>query len=148
MLFQDSVRAAGTGGADCPQALANQIEEATRSAAAMARLDTTLNITLDYIKSKRKGHGGNPPCPFDDRTSLEGHPEAGRPLEDVLRFARRNTLGDAGVVAVAARALEILKQAGIIEKNISTWPYPLAAFGILLIIGSINKLRKLKAETS
>jgi hypothetical protein len=35
-----------------------------------------------------------------------------------------------------------LKQVGIIEKNVSTWPFPIVAFGILLVVSGIIKLSK------
>jgi len=38
--------------------------------------------------------------------------------------------------------LLLLKQVGIIEKNVSTWPYPFVAFGVLLIVSGIIKLSR------
>ena len=35
-----------------------------------------------------------------------------------------------------------LKQAGIIDKSVSTWPFLLTALGILLVIGGIYRLSK------
>jgi hypothetical protein len=35
-----------------------------------------------------------------------------------------------------------LKQVGIIDKNVSTWPFALTAFGILLVAGGIHKLSR------
>ena len=35
-----------------------------------------------------------------------------------------------------------LKQAGIIDKNVSTWPIALTAFGILLVAGGIYMLTR------
>ncbi len=35
-----------------------------------------------------------------------------------------------------------LKQVGIIEKSVSTWPFAFTAFGILLVIGGIYRLSK------
>jgi len=39
-------------------------------------------------------------------------------------------------------SLLALKEAGIIQKNISTWPFPLAAFGILLVASGIYRLSR------
>jgi hypothetical protein len=35
-----------------------------------------------------------------------------------------------------------LKQVGIIEKTMSTWPFALTAFGMLLVIGGIYRLSR------
>jgi hypothetical protein len=45
-----------------------------------------------------------------------------------------------GSIILLWGSLLTLKQAGIIDKNVSTWPFPLAAFGMLLMIGAIYKL--------
>jgi hypothetical protein len=37
-------------------------------------------------------------------------------------------------------SLLALKQVGIIEKNISTWPFAFVAFGILLVVGGVYRL--------
>lgn len=37
-------------------------------------------------------------------------------------------------------SLLTLKEAGIIQKSVSTWPFPLAAFGILLVVSGIYRL--------
>jgi len=50
-----------------------------------------------------------------------------------------------GFIILLWGILLILKQAGIIEKNVSTWPFPLAAFGILLMISGIYRLSKSQA---
>jgi hypothetical protein len=39
-------------------------------------------------------------------------------------------------------SLLILKQVGIVEENVSTWPFPLAAFGILLVASGIYRLSR------
>jgi len=39
-------------------------------------------------------------------------------------------------------SLLALKQVGIIDKNVSTWPFPLTLFGVLLVAGSIYRLHK------
>jgi hypothetical protein len=35
-----------------------------------------------------------------------------------------------------------LKQVGIVEKTMSTWPFALTAFGMLLVIGGIYRLSR------
>jgi len=35
-----------------------------------------------------------------------------------------------------------LKQVGIIEKSVSTWPFAFTAFGVLLVVGGIYRLSK------
>jgi hypothetical protein len=35
-----------------------------------------------------------------------------------------------------------LKQVGMIERNVSTWPFALTAFGILLVAGGIYRLSR------
>lgn len=47
-----------------------------------------------------------------------------------------------GFIILLWGSLLTLKQVGIIEKNVSTWPFPLTAFGILLIIGGIYRLSR------
>jgi hypothetical protein len=39
-------------------------------------------------------------------------------------------------------SLLALKQVGIIDKNVSTWPFPLTLFGVLLVVGGIYRLYK------
>ena len=41
-------------------------------------------------------------------------------------------------------SLLILKQVGIIQKNVSTLPIIIAAFGLLLVLGGINRLNRSK----
>jgi len=53
-----------------------------------------------------------------------------------------------GFVILLWGSLLILKQVGMIDKNVSTWPFPLAAFGILLIAGGVYKLSRSQAEAS
>jgi hypothetical protein len=45
-----------------------------------------------------------------------------------------------GSIILLWGSLLTLKQVGIMEKNVSTWPFVLAAFGILLVAGSIHRL--------
>lgn len=45
-----------------------------------------------------------------------------------------------GSIILLWSSLLTLKQVGLIDKNISTWPFALEAFGILLIIGGIYRL--------
>jgi hypothetical protein len=47
-----------------------------------------------------------------------------------------------GSIILLWGSLLALKQVGIIEKNVSTWPFPLTAFGILLVIGGIYRLSR------
>jgi len=53
-----------------------------------------------------------------------------------------------GSVILLWGALLILKQAGMIDKNVSTWPFPLAAFGILLVVSGIYRLSRSRADVS
>jgi hypothetical protein len=45
-----------------------------------------------------------------------------------------------GSIILLWSSLLTLKQIGLIDRNISTWPFALAAFGILLVIGGIYRL--------
>jgi hypothetical protein len=47
-----------------------------------------------------------------------------------------------GSVILLWGILLTLKQAGIIDKNVSTWPIALTAFGILLVAGGIHRLSR------
>jgi len=47
-----------------------------------------------------------------------------------------------GSIILLWGSLLALKQVGIIQENISTWPFPLTAFGILLVAASIYKLSR------
>jgi hypothetical protein len=47
-----------------------------------------------------------------------------------------------GSIIVFWGSLLMLKQAGVIQKNVSTWLFPLAAFGILLVAGGIYRLSR------
>jgi len=47
-----------------------------------------------------------------------------------------------GSIILLWGALLALKQIGIIEKNVSTWPFALTAFGILLVAGGIYRLSR------
>ena len=47
-----------------------------------------------------------------------------------------------GSIILLWGSLLALKQVGIIQKNVSTLPFPLTAFGILLVAASIYKLSK------
>jgi len=50
-----------------------------------------------------------------------------------------NRLG-IGSILLSWGSLLILKQVGIIEKNVSTWPFALTALGILLVFGGIYRI--------
>ena len=45
-----------------------------------------------------------------------------------------------GSIIVLWGSLLVLKQVGIMEKNISTWPFAFVAFGILLVVGGVYRL--------
>ncbi len=45
-----------------------------------------------------------------------------------------------GAIILLWSSLLILKQIGLIASNVSTWPFALAAFGILLVAGGIYRL--------
>jgi len=47
-----------------------------------------------------------------------------------------------GSIIVLWGSLLALKQAGILPANISTWPYPLTVFGILLVAAGIYRLSR------
>jgi hypothetical protein len=47
-----------------------------------------------------------------------------------------------GALILMWGVLLMLKQAGIIDESVSTWPFLLTAFGILLVIGGIYRLSK------
>jgi hypothetical protein len=47
-----------------------------------------------------------------------------------------------GSIILLWGSLLALKQVGMIDKNVSTWPFPLTAFGILLIAGGIYRLHR------
>jgi hypothetical protein len=47
-----------------------------------------------------------------------------------------------GSLLVFWGSLLILKEFGIIEKSVSTWPFPLAVFGLMLFVSAIYKLNK------
>ena len=47
-----------------------------------------------------------------------------------------------GSIILLWGSLLSLKQIGIIQKNVSTWPFALTAFGILLVAGGIYRLSR------
>jgi len=47
-----------------------------------------------------------------------------------------------GSIILLWGSLLALKQVGIIAKNVSTWPFPLTVFGILLAASGIYKLNR------
>lgn len=51
-----------------------------------------------------------------------------------------------GSIILFWSSLLILKQAGLIDSNVSTWPFALAALGILLLVGSIYRLNTWKTR--
>jgi len=54
-----------------------------------------------------------------------------------LRIINRLAVGS---IILVWGSLLMLKQAGLIEENVSTWPFVLTAFGALLIFGGIYRL--------
>lgn len=49
-----------------------------------------------------------------------------------------------GSIILLWGCLLALKQIGIIDKSVSTWPFPLTVFGILLVAGGIYRLHRSK----
>jgi hypothetical protein len=49
-----------------------------------------------------------------------------------------------GSIILLWGSLLILKQVGMIERNVSTWPFPLAVFGALLVISGSYRLSRLR----
>jgi len=49
-----------------------------------------------------------------------------------------------GSIILLWGCLLVLKQVGLMDKSASTWPFPLTAFGILLIAGGIYRLHRSK----
>ena len=47
-----------------------------------------------------------------------------------------------GSIILLWGSLLILKQVGIIEKNVSTWPIALTAFGVLLVASGIYRMKR------
>jgi hypothetical protein len=58
-----------------------------------------------------------------------------------LRSRAIDQLAIGSVVALWGILLT-LKQVGIIDKNVSTWPIALTAFGILLVAGGIHRFKR------
>jgi len=55
----------------------------------------------------------------------------------MLRVINRLAIGS---ILILWGNLLILKQVGIIKKDLSTWPFAFVAFGILLVVGGIYRL--------
>lgn len=53
-----------------------------------------------------------------------------------------------GSVILLWGSLLLLKQAGMIGTNVSTWPFPLVAFGMLLVAGGVYRLSKSHIDAS
>jgi hypothetical protein len=47
-----------------------------------------------------------------------------------------------GSIILLWGSLLTLKQVGIIDRNVSTWPFALTAFGLLLVAGGIHRLTR------
>lgn len=58
------------------------------------------------------------------------------------RYKRRaiNQLAVGFIIVLWGGSL-MLKQVGVMEKDVSTWPFAFVAFGVLLVIGGIYRLR-------
>jgi hypothetical protein len=66
-----------------------------------------------------------------------------RQFEDGLPSKQRRRAFDQlaiGAIILLWGVLLALKQVGIIERSVSTWPFALAAFGVLLVIGGVYRL--------
>lgn len=66
-------------------------------------------------------------------------------IENEARRILRNRAIDQlafGSLILLWGSLLALKETGIIQKNVSTWPFPLAAFGILLVVSGVYKLSR------
>ena len=64
--------------------------------------------------------------------------------EDHTSKSRRRAIDQMAIggLILLWTSLLILKQVGIIEKNVSTLPIIMAAFGLLLVLGGINRLSR------
>jgi hypothetical protein len=73
----------------------------------------------------------------------EENKHEGQPDGHTIKTKRRalNQLA-IGAIIFLWGILLTLKQVGIIEKSVSTWPFALTAFGILLVVGGIYRLSK------
>jgi hypothetical protein len=59
-----------------------------------------------------------------------------------LSKLRRGAIDQLGIGSTVLLwgSLLALKQVGIIDKNVSTWPFPLTLFGVLLVAGGIYRV--------
>jgi len=64
--------------------------------------------------------------------------------EDYMSTLRRRAIDQMafGTLILLWGILLILRQIGVIEKSISTLPIIMAAFGLLLVLGGINRLNR------
>ena len=60
--------------------------------------------------------------------------------EDKLYALRAINRLAIGAIIILWGSLLALKQVGIIEKDVSTWPFAFVAFSILLVFGGIYRL--------
>jgi len=69
-----------------------------------------------------------------------------RPDNEPFNGIRRRAIDELaiGSLLVFWGGLLILKELGIMEKNVSTWPFPLAVFSLMLFVSAIYKLNKLR----
>jgi len=75
----------------------------------------------------------------EEQNRLDGQLEG--ELQSRLRKHAINQLAFGSIILLWGSLLA-LKQAGIIPANVSTWPYPLTAFGILLVAAGIYRLSR------
>jgi hypothetical protein len=74
-------------------------------------------------------------------------PENGHLGKNKLRRRAINQLAIGSVILLWGSLL-IPKQIGIIDNSVSTWPYPLATFGILLVVSGIYRLGRSRVDGS
>lgn len=67
-----------------------------------------------------------------------------QPDNEQFNIIRRRAIDELaiGSLLVLWGILLVLKEFGLIEKNVSTWPFPLAVFGLMLFVSAIYKLNK------
>jgi hypothetical protein len=64
--------------------------------------------------------------------------------EDHLSKLRRGAIDQIAIggLILLWGSLLLMKQVGIMDKNVSTLPIIMAAFGLLLVLGGINRLNR------
>jgi hypothetical protein len=68
--------------------------------------------------------------------------------EDYVGRLRRRAIDQMAIggLVLLWGILLVLKQIGLIEKSISTLPIIMAAFGLLLVLGGINRLNRARQK--